>query len=180
MTATPMLPLKSVESRFTVKSGQMYDSMRKRFAERKSEKTGRITQIGRTLPFSKEQFRDWLIVKLGGEGGVIKCRYCAMWLSINEVVLDHADPVSQGGSLGLDNLDLICHADNSQKGAMRAESYEALLEWSALNMRPACRADMLHRLAIAVQLAAQKRWDIIKEAKKKSQQQQPEPQPEEF
>ena len=165
--------VKSVESRFTARSGSIYDGMKQRFAERKSEKTGRITQIGRPVPFTKEQFRGWLIQKLGGEGGVIKCRFCAAWLTIDDLVLDHADPVSQGGSLDLENLDLLCKLDNDAKGSMCAECYQALLDWSVPGNRQivnglhvACRQDMLHRLAIAVSLAAQQRWQIMQRAKK--------------
>jgi len=167
MTATPHLPFQSVESRFTVKSQQLYNSMAQRFKE-KRDKRGCVLRVGRTVPFTLAQFRAWLLEQLGGENGVVKCTYCADWLSIDTMVLDHEVPIKQGGSLDLDNLDLICKNDNQAKGGMTGESYQRLLDWSATNLPPACRADMLHRLAIAVQLAAQKRWEIVSKNKKKS------------
>lgn len=162
MTATPNLPFKAVESRFKTRTRDVYTAMGKRLAERKSAKTGRLLQVGRQVPFSLDDFRDWLVLKLGGEGGVVKCRYCAEWLTIDNLVIDHADPISQGGSLCLDNLDLLCKFDNDAKSAMTAKSYQALLDWSLTGMAPACRQNMLHRLSIAVSLAAKQRWDMAK------------------
>ena len=162
--ASPQLPFEEVSSNFTAKSRQTYANMKARFAEKQNKK-GRITRIGREIPFSLEEFRGWLLVKLGGENGAVKCRYCAEYLTADTMVVDHSVPAAQGGSLDLDNLDLICKRDNDQKGGMCADSYESLLDWSALNMRSACRGNMLHRLAIAVQLAAQQRWQIIQKAK---------------
>lgn len=167
--ATPKLPFDSVEDRFMERTRALHSSMVQRFSEKRN-KNGRIIRIGRKVPFTLPELCEWLSRRLGGENGVVKCRFCAEWLSVDTLVLDHSIPVSQGGSLEFDNLDIICKRDNDSKGGMTAASYEKLLDWSALNLPPACRNNMLHRLSIAVQLAAQRRWDIVKQAKEKSRQ----------
>lgn len=170
---SPQLPFAQVDTEFVKKSRQTYANMKARFTEKRNKK-GRITRIGREVPFTLEEFRDWLLLKLGTEGGVVKCPYCAAFLSINEAVVDHRIPASQGGSLDLGNLDLICKQDNDQKGGMCGECYQELLEWSAVGasygdhspgVHPACRQNMLHRLAIAVQLAARQRAEMAKKFK---------------
>ena len=172
--ATPHLPLDTVEDQFDEKVNRIFYNMRSRFKE-KTNKRGRVIRIGRVVPFSKEQFAGWLLRKLGTPGGVVKCVYCADWLSLDNLVLDHRMPVALGGSLDLDNLDLVCKLDNDQKGGMCGHCYQALLDWSAGERRfvavhPECRKDMLQRLSIAVQLAAQQRWEMAKRAKEKQKQ----------
>lgn len=173
--ASPQLPFAGVDRRFTQKSGDLYDSMVQRFKE-KRDKNDRVTRIGRELPFDKARFRQWLLAKLGGSGGVVKCLYCAEFLSIDTLTIDHREPVKQGGSLGLENLDLVCDQDNQQKGGMCGDCYLKLLNWSAGEsparggLHPECRKDMLHRLAISVKLAAQQRFQIAKAAKEKAKQ----------
>jgi len=174
--ATVRLPFDSVEARFTQRTGYIYDSMAKRMREKRSG-TGRVLRVGRQIPFTKQEFREWLVSKLGGENGVIKCRYCAEYLSVDTFHVDHAIPIKQGGTLGLENLDLVCELDNQQKGGMCFTCYSRLLDWSAggaidsafvPGLHPACRADMLHRLAIAIKLANRAKRDI---AQKKSAEQ---------
>jgi HNH endonuclease len=155
--------------------------MVKRFAERRSKK-GRIIQIGRQVPFTLDEFRAWLITKLGGDGGgVIKCRYCAEWLTMDTLVVDHATPTSQGGSLDFDNLDVICAADNQRKGGMCAECYQSLLDWSCggntqiINgLHPACRENMLQRMQSAVSLGAWQRREMARQAKAQPKQEEEE------
>jgi 5-methylcytosine-specific restriction endonuclease McrA len=174
--ATPKLPFDSVEDRFMQKSRELYNNMKQRFSEKRN-KRDRIIRVGRTLPFDLAQFRLWLAHQLGGENGVIKCRYCAQFVTIDDMVLDHAMPLSQGGSIGFENLHILCKLHNDQKGGMCSACFDALLNWSAGCVVPAgihneCRNEMLHRLAIAVQLAAQRRWDIVKKAKEQAKQEQ--------
>lgn len=178
MNATPVLPFTSVDKRFNQRSSAIYFAMANRFAERKSKK-GRITQVGREIPFSLDQFREWLILKLGGENGVVKCPYCAEWLSIDTLAVDHVIPASQGGSLDLGNLDTICGRDNQQKGGMCGECYQRLLDWTAVptavagGLHPACRGNMLHRMQVAVSLGAWQRREMARNAKKEARKPSP-------
>ena len=175
MSATPTLLFNSVERQFTQRTGSIYDSMVKRFRERKSEKTGRITQIGREVPFTKEQFRDWLRKRLGGEGGVVQCEYCSTYVSAADLVIDHKVPPSRGGSLGFENLAIACSTSNNEKGRMTATGYIALRTWALVNLDPEDCKDLLSRLASQVQLATQKRWEMMKRFKQSKKQSEVQP-----
>jgi hypothetical protein len=72
-------------------------------------------------------------------------------------VPDHKDPLARGGSLALDNLAPSCAPCNHRKGKMSAAGFEYLLACAAKLSEPD-RTDLMQRLEIAVQLAAQRRW----------------------
>lgn len=163
MMATAKLPFASVESQFMAKSRQTFANMQARFAEKRN-KHDRITRIGRELPFNLQQFRVWLLSWLGTEGGVVRCSYCETWLDIGTIVVDHRVPVNRGGDLGLDNLALCCKPCNDQKGQLLEASFRKLREFTA-TLPPECAQNIYQRLASAVQLAAQQRWQIMQKAK---------------
>ena len=167
MTATPQLPFRSVEAHFMARTGSIYDSMTKRFAQREN-KRGRITQIGRKIPFTKDEFRDWLRERLGGEGGVVQCAYCSTWVSAADFSLDHCVPVGRGGLLGLENLTVCCQPCNQIKGRMLAESYRKLRTFLLLEIHPECCQNVLQRLQSAVSLGAWQRREMARQAKKQA------------
>lgn len=100
--------------------------MKERFKEKRNKK-GRILRIGRVLPFTREQFEKWVWGKLGGPNGAASCRYCKTMMTALDMGFDHVDPVSQGGSIGLDNLDLCCQECNRLKGNLSCATFMWLL-----------------------------------------------------
>lgn len=136
------------KSVFTRVSGQAYDNM-----------LARVKRKGYSgLPFDLDDFRMHLLRALGGNyDGWLRCRYCSGFFSVEQVVVDHAVPMSRGGGIDLDNLEFPCGPCNSRKGSMKPEEYLALLEF--LDRRiPLAKVDVLKRLEISVKLAAADRW----------------------
>jgi hypothetical protein len=120
------------------------------------------------LPFTLEEFRQDVLSVMGGkEDGPIICRYCKRAFTINEVAVDHANPLSRGGSAGLDNLDYPCRPCNNRKGSMTMDEFTKLLAF--LETIPYARIDVLKRLEQSVALAAGARADMaIKNELRKS------------
>lgn len=122
-----------LESAMYIRTGQAYQSMKHRFGERRIKTgrlKGRVTQVGRDLPFTLDQFRDWLLRQLGGNpNGTTRCVHCTAVLDAISVSFDHLEPVSQGGSLGLENLGPSCDECNRMKGKITARTFAKLLAW---------------------------------------------------
>ena len=111
------------------------------------------------LTFSKVQFRSHVLAALGGkEDGAAKCRYCHFYFSISDLAVDHANPLSRGGSSGLDNLEFPCKRCNQIKGSLSPSEFLSLLYFLE-NEIPYGRKDVLSRLQKAVTLAAGARAD---------------------
>ena len=109
------------------------------------------------VPFNLEQYRaDVLSVMDGKEDGAIQCRYCRRWFTLAEINVDHAMPLSRGGSAGLDNLDYPCAADNDGKGSLTIDEYKDLLAFLD-GKHPLMRQDVLSRLKRSNALAASAR-----------------------
>ncbi len=105
------------------------------------------------LPFSKAQFRAHVLSALDGrEDGYAQCRYCHAFCELGVLAVDHAMPLSRGGSPGLDNLELVCKPCNNRKGSMTPAEFLALLAF--LETIPLARIDVLKRLEQSVSLAA--------------------------
>lgn len=121
-----------LEAAFMTRTGQNYQAMKRRFGERRiktGKRAGRVVQVGREIPFTLEAFRNWLFAKLGGYNGTVKCRYCPVILDAMNVGFEHVHPVSQGGSLSLDNLDCCCDRCNRLKGKLTERTFLALKRW---------------------------------------------------
>jgi hypothetical protein len=117
-------------------------------------------------PFSLEEFRTDVLGVMGGqEDGPIICRYCHGVFTLAEIAVDHAKPLSQGGSASLENLDYPCAADNDGKGGLDVQQYLDLLAF--LEKDPIMRRDVLSRLKRSNALAASARRAQILGAKLK-------------
>ena len=137
-------------------SGMMVRLLKKKIIEKDRE------------PFTLEEFRaDVLGVMGGNEDGAIQCRYCNRWFPLSDVAVDHAHPLSRGGSIGLDNLDYPCSQDNNRKGSMMIAEYQSLLKFLE-TVHPLMRKDILSRLEKANALAAGARRNqmLVSEFKK--------------
>jgi hypothetical protein len=112
-------------------------------------------------PFTLGDLRTDLLKVMGGsKDGAIQCRYCGNWFTIDQVAIDHANPLSRGGALGLENCDYPCHSCNARKGSLTIDEYFALLKCLDA-MHPSARADVLKRLEQSVKLAAGLRRSIM-------------------
>ena len=142
---------KDAHGEFMRVTGQRYDSMDARMEKKKLP----------PLPFTKVQFRSFVIAALGGtEDGAISCRYCRKICTISEVAVDHEMPLSRGGSAGLENLGLPCSNCNQAKGSMAPGEFLALIEFLETKI-PRARTDVLGRLAKAIKLAAGARRNAV-------------------
>jgi hypothetical protein len=124
------------------------------------------------LPFTMDEFRQDILSVLsnGMKDGVVQCRYCKGFFTIAEIAADHANPLSRGGSLGLDNIDYPCINCNRAKGSMRPEVFLKLIAFLETEI-PESRTDVLGRLSKAISLAVAARRSQVKdrEAREKAQ-----------
>lgn len=121
-----------------------------------------------SLDFDLDAFRADVLGVLGSEDGSIKCRYCKGIFSLEGISVDHAQPLSRGGSAGLNNLDYPCKRCNDIKGGMNNVEFLKFIEFLEKEI-PLARQDVLSRLQKAVSLAAGARADMaVKGELKKS------------
>jgi 5-methylcytosine-specific restriction endonuclease McrA len=106
-------------------SGAKYDSMRARFKPKYRDDVS-LRVPGREIPFSKEDFRGWLLPLY--EAG-LRCAYCERRLKLGEIEPDHIVPVKKlGGSLALSNICVACRDCNIRKGDLAGDEWRALLK----------------------------------------------------
>ena len=106
---------------------QRYRNMQTRFATRRTA-SGRVTQIGREVPFTPEEFAEWILGLLGGvPSGRAQCSYCRHTVTVQDLEIDHCISPHQGGDLGFENLVPCCSNCNKQKGEMSDMSFRRLL-----------------------------------------------------
>lgn len=111
---------KAARTSFLDLTRSRYESMRARMAKKKLPE----------LPFDLEEFRADVVKVMGGtEDGAIQCRYCNRFFTLQDAAVDHAIPLSRGGSAGLDNIDYPCKQDNDRKGSMTMQEYTDLLKF---------------------------------------------------
>lgn len=128
---------------FTRITGQRYTAMRVRL-----QKKGLPD-----LSFRALDLRAHLLQAMNNDyGGVIQCRYCRYFFGLADMNIDHAIPLSRGGSAGLDNLEYPCRPCNNRKGSLTPTEYLALLGFLETTI-PLGRQDVLKRLEMSVQLA---------------------------
>lgn len=124
MKLDDMMPLARA---FHDRSASIYYSQVKDFKEKRN-KRGKIIRIGRTLPFTLTQFREWLLFCLGNSSeGSVKCAYCPRVVTALDLRVDHGEPISRGGSLDLTNLVVCCDVCNREKGELTVTEYRELI-----------------------------------------------------
>lgn len=125
MTIKSLMPL---DQAFHTRSYSIYKAMQQRFRE-KRDRRGTLRQVGRELPFSLGEFRDWLRVWFGGDvQACIRCAYCPAAIDAMTFRVDHDRPIKRGGRLDLDNLNLCCDTCNREKGELTAGEYLELVK----------------------------------------------------
>jgi len=64
----------------------------------------------------------------------LRCVYCDLDLTNNEVHLDHLIPESQGGTTSFNNLQVTCRKCNLEKGILTESEFVDKLRTRALNI----------------------------------------------
>jgi hypothetical protein len=117
------------EAAFWDRARKAYHHMRERVKEKRTKKN-RIIQVGRQIPFTLDQFNDWLVSQFHGDpNGVIKCRYCTRMITGMDFQVEHVEPLKQGGSLDLENLALVDEECNRFKGNLTESAFAMLKEF---------------------------------------------------
>lgn len=108
-------------------------------------------------PFTLAQLREHIYRAMGERyDGGLRCRYCGRICDLSEVALDHATPITRGGSLGLGNIELPCANCNGQKQEMTPEEFSEFLKFLERAI-PLARVGILKRLQEHSKLLAGKR-----------------------
>lgn len=145
--STPSLFPSDAKKRFTTTTADRYRHMTERH-ERKGLPPP---------PFTLAQLREHILDAMNDRyDGAITCRYCRRVCDISEVELDHAIPLSRGGSLGLPNIELPCAACNAAKGEATSEEWTLFMEFLE-KVIPFARPGILDRLAKYGKLVSAKR-----------------------
>jgi 5-methylcytosine-specific restriction endonuclease McrA len=82
----------------------------------------RANKVYVALPFTLEQFREWLRPKFGINGET-RCEYSGELILVENFSVDHRQPVARGGSWALENLALCSEKQNLRKGIMTKGEY---------------------------------------------------------
>jgi 5-methylcytosine-specific restriction endonuclease McrA len=130
---------------FMRRSTTLYSGMRSRLQERRYKsgpREGKVRVAKQFLPFTPENFRDWLRVVLEDEPF---CSYCKEPINILTISPDHRTPLSRGGSLELANICGACVTCNTRKGRLKPGEFMFLRECVA-TLPEAARGDIWRRL----------------------------------
>lgn len=130
---------------FTKRTGSIYQSQVKRFAEKRN-KAGKVIRVAREIPFTLDEFRKWVQASFkSGPQWVTKCSYCGGKISLITFCVDHDVPVGRGGSLGLANLAMCCQRCNRTKGELTGQEFRQFMK-GIMTFPEAARVDILRRL----------------------------------
>lgn len=100
---------------------------------------------GRSLPYTLTELRQHVILPSINDPRCVYCR--AIVISESSFQVDHAMPLSRGGTWALSNLIICCPSCNAAKGCMSAEEFMAFLNL-IFTMHPFAAKDILRRLKI--------------------------------
>jgi hypothetical protein len=134
------------QAQFNQRTAALYSAMRNRFRAKywkSGKRAGMVRVPGRELPFTKHEFRQWVMEEIGYQAN--PCPYCGAPIDVFSMSLDHCLPVSRGGDLGLLNLQAICAECNRMKGSLTVAEFQSLLGWMNTLCPPAQR-DIRKRL----------------------------------
>ncbi len=135
------------EKDFDDKVGKLYQTMTRRFAGKKwksGKRQGATRVPKREMPFDRHNLALWLHRLVGLQA--VPCPGCSAPIDILSLTLDHATPVSKGGSLGFENLQPLCGRCNSIKGKMTADEYKLFRQLMAHPDMAFARQDIEARL----------------------------------
>jgi 5-methylcytosine-specific restriction endonuclease McrA len=132
-----------LESQFLKRTSQAYRDLQKRVAE-KRDKRERVIRIGRPVPFTLVDFRQFAR-NLYGTNWTTQCTLCGYLLPMEETVWDHGVPLARGGSLDLTNLFAVHDACNRIKGKLNPAEFRALMR-GLETFAETARQDILTRL----------------------------------
>lgn len=100
------------------------------------------------VPFSLAEFADWLLFQFKGKkAGDARCLYSGEMLIAETFQIDHAFPVSRGGSLALHNLVLCSKAENLRKGDLTHFEYQSV-KATVADFDPVAQKSIWRRLQI--------------------------------
>ena len=157
--------------RFKERARSLYESIRNR-AREKRNKNGRVIRQGYAIPFTAEEFRQWLLQQFGGaEGGVTRCPYSTAPIDVYSCVIDHKIPLKRGGSPDLSNLVACSAKENDIKGQLTDAEYRAFndkLRELEIEFGPACVKNITQRLESQTKLAATVRRDQVRKNQEKA------------
>jgi 5-methylcytosine-specific restriction endonuclease McrA len=116
------------ETEFVEISGRRYRAMAQRIFEPPRSKSHSQQELfTRMLPFTLEQFRDWLFGQFPN-GNATRCAYCDQPVNLLNCEIDHVIPLTnRNGTYGLDNLAVSCAECNQQKAGMTGDEFRSLL-----------------------------------------------------
>lgn len=80
------------------------------------------------VPFTLDEFREWLSVKFGNDGEA-RCEYSGEMILVENFSVDHRIPISRCGSFALENLALCTEKQNLRKGNMTRDEFRRLKEY---------------------------------------------------
>jgi 5-methylcytosine-specific restriction endonuclease McrA len=97
-----------------------------------------------TLDYTISDLRVWLLERSIADA-LWRCACCEGLIVIEDLSLDHRQPISRGGRHELANLAVTCRTCNEVKGMLTAAEWSQL--WDVLRRwPPAAIADVLRRL----------------------------------
>jgi 5-methylcytosine-specific restriction endonuclease McrA len=100
----------------------------------------RARQSGKTLPYTLEELRAYVLPHLGAP-----CCFCGQTLTAANFSLDHGVPLSRHGEWTLSHLVVCCLRCNQVKGIMTGYEFRLLLDLIA-TWESAVKLDLLARL----------------------------------
>ena len=151
----------------TERARKLYSDIKKRSAPtywKSGRKKGRMLWPGMPLPYSSDEFADWLMREIGCNAFL--CPYCNAPLDVLSMTLDHDVPLKSGGSNDFGNLVPCCADCNGLKHRLTGGEY-LLVRGTLRTLPPHVEGNLLMRLragALGQRIIAQK-------AAKKGQQQ---------
>lgn len=119
-------------SREAKKAKDIAQTYGKRTCQMLANQKKRAEEHGVAIPYDLASLRAKVAMALSGpEGG--QCPHCKKALTAYNFSADHIEPISRGGSWGLENVEIVCKACNEVKGPLSRVEFKQLInaiaEW---------------------------------------------------
>lgn len=122
-------------------------SLHKRSASIYSGMKARAKKELTELPFSLDDFREWLDHKFT-QDGTARCEYSGEMVLIENFSVDHRDPIARNGSWDLRNMAVCSKKQNLRKGIMTYQEFRALTMYIGCNFLPDVQTSIWRRLEV--------------------------------